>query len=218
MTSFAGFSPAAIEFYRELEDHNDRDWWQAHKDVYDREVRDPMGALLEELAPEFEARATIFRPHRDVRFSADKSPYKTHQGGYLGTPGGSAYYVHLDGDGLFAGAGIWHMQSDQIARYRASVDEQTSGDRLAGIVSAAQRQGYQLGGDIMKTRPRGVPADHPRVELLRLRSIHLRKEYDTPAWLATPATLDEVRANWTALRPFVAWLDDCVGRSELPDR
>lgn len=217
--SFDGFPRAAIDFYQDLEDHNDRDWWLAHKATYNQAVRRPLDELIETLAPEFDAASTkIFRPNRDVRFSADKSPYKTHQGGYLSTDDGSAYYVQISGDGLLAGGGRYHFVPDQLTRYRAAVDEPTSGNELARIVAAARDAGCELHGEQMATRPRGVPSDHPQLELMRMKSLWLGRNFGPASWISTSACLDQVREAWDAARALVNWLDQCVGASELPER
>ncbi len=103
--TFAGIPAGALSFYAELEDVNSRDWWLAHKDVYERDVREPMLALLDALEDEFGA-AKLFRPNRDVRFSADKSPYKTHQGALVGAGTVQAYYVQVSAEGVGGGGGF----------------------------------------------------------------------------------------------------------------
>src|SRR5688572_10134866 len=105
--AFSGWPEEAVEFYEGLEADNSKTYWQQHKHVYDGCVRAPMEELLAELAPRF-GDGKIFRPYRDVRFSADKSPYKTAIGATL-TGGG---YIQLSADGLSAGAGMYHMAPD----------------------------------------------------------------------------------------------------------
>lgn len=214
-----GLSTAAVEFYRDLEEHNDRDWWRAHRTVYEMQVREPVEEIVELLAVEYDATSTkVFRPQRDVRFSSDKSPYKTHQGGYLGTAGGSAHYVQISGDGLMASSGMYRWAPDQLARYRAAVAEDTSGNDLVRILSDAGRAGLAVGGEQLATRPRGVSPDHPRLDLLRRRALHLGIDFGVPGWLGGDEVLDHVREAWDAGRPLVAWLDQCVGPTELPRR
>lgn len=214
--SFTGFPREGVEFFAELEDNNNRDWWLAHKSVFETAVRRPLEYVLDTLAPEFDAaRTKIFRPNRDVRFSADKSPYKTHQGGYLETAQGSAYYLQLSADGLLVGSGAYQLAPDQLARFRAAVNEETSGGELARLVDALAQHGYELGGEQVATRPRGVAADHPRLELMRLKGIHAGRAFGVPHWLATPEVLDHIRDAFDASRELVAWLDQCVGPTEL---
>src|SRR5215468_8906681 len=107
--SFTGFPAAALDFYDDLEMDNTKTFWTAHKNVYEESVRAPMEALLVELQAEF-GTAKLFRPYRDVRFAKDKSPYKTHQGAYVGPHPGIGYYVQLSSAGLLAGGGF-HVHS-----------------------------------------------------------------------------------------------------------
>src|SRR3954471_23153214 len=120
-----------------------------------------MGALLAELEPRWGA-GKIFRPYRDVRFSADKTPYKTHIGALLQNGG----YVQLGADGLSAGRGMWHLEPDQLRRVRDAVDDQASGGALVTAVAALRRHGVEVvSRESLKTVPRGYDRDHPRAEL-----------------------------------------------------
>ena len=134
-TRLSGFSPAATEFFEDLEDQNTREFWLAHKDVFDREIRDPMAALLDSLPEEYQP-FKVFRMNRDVRFSADKSPYKIMHGAAHGAPGG-VYYLHLDASGLMVACGNYMMQSDELERYRQAVADDASGEELSEILAAS---------------------------------------------------------------------------------
>ncbi len=204
MADFMGFPDWGPRFYAELEQHNTRDFWAAHKDRWERDVRDPMRALLAALEPEF-GPAVIFRPYRDVRFSADKSPYKTHQGAIVGPAPGLGYYVALDADGLTVGGGFRTHSPAQTDQYRRAVDADDDGE-LPRIVGTLVDQGFALEGATLKTRPRGYPADHPRIELLRRKELMAVTNVGTPPWLATPAALDHVRGMWRQLRPLAEWI------------
>jgi len=214
---FEGFPPQAVAFYQQLSLDNSKAWWAAHKQVYTDAVLAPMTALAAELAPEF-GEFTLFRPYRDVRFSTDKSPYKQAQGGFAAGPGGGGYYLQIGPEGLFVAAGLHQCAPDQLARLRAAVDDDSTGSELERIVAAVRRKGLAVGGDRLKTRPRGVPADHPRLDLMRHRSLTAGREHGEPDWLATPAALEHVRADWRAMRPLVTWLDDHVGPTTEPRR
>ena len=115
--AFRGWPVEALEFYEGLGAENSKAYWQRHKETYETVVRAPMEELLTELAPEW-GEGRIFRPYRDVRFSADKSPYKTNIAATIGFR-----YVQLNADGLAAGAGMWEMSPEQLERYREAVDE-----------------------------------------------------------------------------------------------
>ena len=213
MTTFTGFSDRALTFYADLAAHNTRDFWADHKAVWETEVRDQMRALVAELEPEF-GPATVFRPHRDTRFSHDKSPYKTHQGAIVGGSAGLGYYVQVDADGLLVGGGFHSHEAAQVERYREAVDEETTGTELAGIVAALRGNGFELEGEQLKTRPRGYPADHPRVDLLRHKSLMAIQRVGAPAWLAEPRALEEVRTWWRLLRPLGDWVEANVGAAQ----
>src|SRR5919106_6505864 len=138
--SFRGWPAEALEFFEGLEADNSKTYWQRNRDVYDRSVRAPMEQLLEELAPQW-GEGRIFRPYRDLRFSADKSPYKTNIAAMVGDG-----YVQLTADGLGAGCGMWEMAADQLESYRTAVSEDRSGRKLADLVGKARAAGLEVTG------------------------------------------------------------------------
>jgi uncharacterized protein (TIGR02453 family) len=211
--AFSGFPPAALSFYAELEDHNSRDWWLAHKDVYERDVREPMLALLDGLEEEF-GEAKLFRPNRDVRFGADKSPYKTHQGALVGAGTILGYYVQVSADGLRAGGGFRAASPAQTARFRAAVDAPSSGLELEGVLATLRSKDFELFGEQVKTAPRGYAVSHPRIATLRHKELMVSRDFGTPAWLSTRRALTVVRDTWRAVRPLTTWLEQHVGVEE----
>ena len=211
MDTFSGIPPEAFRFYEELEDNNNREWWLAHKDTYDRAVREPIAGLLAQLEPEF-GPARLFRPYRDVRFSQDKSPYKTAQGAFASIQEGVGYYLQISAEGLLVGGGYHSHTPAQLARYRNSVDASGTGESLRHIVEAVSAAGFMVEGEKLKTVPRGYPQDHPRAELLKHKSLSAATDLGQPAWLATPAAAQEIAALWDELRPLVDW----VGRHAAP--
>ena len=211
--AFRGWAAEAIEFYEGLEADNSKAYWQAHKATYETEVRAPMEALLAELAPEF-GDGKLFRPYRDVRFSADKSPYKTHTGALL-----EKGYVQFSADGLAAGYGMWEMASDQLERYRAAVDDEGAGEDLASTLAALRKAGHEImNREQLKTAPRGYPKDHPRIELLRYKGIAAWHAWGAGAWLGTAKAKDRVVSFLRDARPLGDWLEMHVGASPVPDR
>jgi uncharacterized protein (TIGR02453 family) len=208
--TFAGFSDAALEFYLGLEADNTKPYWEAHKATWEAEVRDPMRALVGELEAEF-GPAKLFRPYRDVRFSKDKSPYKTHQGAFVGETTGVGWYVQVSKDGLLAGGGWRSHGADEVQRYRAGVDDDRRGPELERIMAALRGDGFDVHGDELVRAPRGYAQDHPRLDLLRCRSLMVLRELGAPDWLATPRALDEVRTTWRAVRPLAEWVSTVVG-------
>jgi uncharacterized protein (TIGR02453 family) len=206
---FRGWPAEALEFYEGLEADNSRTYWTAHKAVYERDVRGPMADLLAELEPEF-GEGRIYRPNRDVRFSADKSPYKTTISATLEIGG----YLQLSARGLAAGSGMWMMAPDQLARYRRAVAGEATGERLRAVIAGIERHDIEVGGhDHLKTAPKGYPRDHPRVDLLRYKGLVAWKQWPVAAWLGTAAAKRRVVEFLRAARPLNDWLAEHVGRS-----
>jgi uncharacterized protein (TIGR02453 family) len=205
MAPFAGIPDTAFRFYSELEQNNNREWWLEHKATYDSTVKEPLTLLLAELEPAFGA-AKLFRPNRDVRFSLDKSPYKTAQGAFASTAEGVGYYVQLSADGLLIGGGCHTHSPTQLARLRGAVDAESSGQELQRIVEAIGSAGFAVEGERLKTVPRGFDKDHPRAELLKHKSLTAGMNVGQPGWLATPKATDEVARRWEELRPLVDWI------------
>ena len=206
---FTGIPERAFEFYEALTADNTKSFWAAHKDVYEASVRGPIQLLLDALQPEF-GTGKLFRPYQDVRFSKDKSPYKTHQGAYVPTEDGIGYYLQVSAEGLMVAGGWWAASGLQVQRYRDSVAG-PAGVLLEKAIARSARAGLTLGGDVMKTKPRGIAEDHPRLELLRHRSLTVERHDGTPAWLGTARAFTEVRTAWRAMTPLVEWLIDHVG-------
>jgi uncharacterized protein (TIGR02453 family) len=214
MMAFRGWPVEAIEFYEGLEADNSKTYWQAHRAIYDERVRAPMEALLAELAPEF-GDGRMFRPYRDVRFSVDKSPYKSHAGARVGKNG----YVQLGADGLAAGYGAWEMSPDQLERYRAAVDDDGSGADLVATVAAVRDAGHEImSRETLKTAPRGFPKDHPRIEILRYKGLAAWHSWGVGAWLGTAKAKPRVEAFFRDSRPLGEWFDEHVGPAREPDR
>lgn len=204
--AFRGWPVEAIEFYEGLEADNSKGYWQDHKAVYDRCVKAPMEELLAELAPEFGA-GRIFRAHRDVRFSADKSPYKTNCAAQL--PGG---YVSISADELFCGGGLYMPTPEQLKRYRGAVLDDTWGAELQEIVATLRTQGYEITAhQVLKTAPKGVDTDHPRIELLRHKGIVMTKSWPVGAWLGTTQAKARIVKTLTDARPLYTWIGAHVG-------
>jgi uncharacterized protein (TIGR02453 family) len=213
--AFTGFPPEALDFWAGLEADNSKAYWTAHKDVYEQAVRGPMEALVEACSEFGEFK--IFRPYRDVRFSKDKSPYKTHTGAVTEGEGGSLYYVQLSATGLFAASGYYVMASDQLERYRTAVVDDSAGAEVEQLVRALEASGYDVAAhDTLKTAPRGYPKDHPRAALLRRKGLISGKAFLPAKWLHTKAARDRVVKVWTDAASLCAWLDKHVGPSTEP--
>jgi len=218
--TFTGFGEYAIDFYDGLVADNSKSYWQAHQDTYQHDVRAPMVALLAELAPEFAAGfgdPKVFRPFRDLRFTKDKSPYKTHCGAVIEQGrGGGAYYVEVGPAGLVVGGGCFHLAADQLERFRRAVDTEVHGRELVRIIDTLRDAGWVVQGERLRTRPRGVGADHPRIELLRHKALYVTYTWPPDDRLHEPGALERVRSAWREVRAFNEWARDRVGPAENP--
>jgi uncharacterized protein (TIGR02453 family) len=204
---FTGWPTGAVEFFSGLQADNTKAYWTAHKAVYEESVRGPMAELLDELSGEF-GPGRIARPYRDVRFRADKSPYKTEIYASLDRGG----YVRFAADGLTAAVGYYQMSSAQLERYRQAVDGETSGAGLARLVARLREEGFEVGGaQALKSAPRGYRTDHPRIELLRYRGLICWRHWPVAPWLHTGQAKDRVAGFLRTAAPVHRWLDDNVG-------
>ncbi len=164
---FSGWSTEAVEFFKGLQVNNSKGYWSARRAFYEASVREPMAGLLGELSGEF-GPGRISRPYRDVRFRADKSPYKTEIYATLDRGG----YVKFSADGLTAAVGYFMISAAQLERYRQAVDDETTGTQLVGVVERLRAEGLEVGGgQALKSAPRGYPRDHPRSELRRCKGL-----------------------------------------------
>ncbi|MGY1696723.1 MULTISPECIES: DUF2461 domain-containing protein [unclassified Geodermatophilus] len=210
--TFAGFPDDGLVFYEGLEADNSKTYWTRSKSVYDSSVRAPMQALVDALAPEFGA-AKLFRPYRDVRFSNDKTPYKTHQGAVVVPEGrgAGAWYVQISAEGLRVAGGAWRLESDQVERFRRAVADDVQGPRLRDEVHRLAGEGWVIDGDRLTRAPKGYDVDDDRADLLRHRSLHAGRLFEYADWLHGPGALDRVRDAWRDLVPLNAWFADNVG-------
>jgi uncharacterized protein (TIGR02453 family) len=210
VSGFAGFGERAFDFFAGLQADNSKAYWTDNVAAYENDVKTPMLALLAVLEAEF-GRGSMFRPYRDVRFSKDKSPYKTAAGATVGR-----YYLQLDADGLLLAGGYYEMASDQRDRYRRAVDDDVAGTALVRLVDVLAADGWEFGGDPLKTRPRGYDVEHPRIELLRFRSAHAWRALPAAEWMHTPESTDRISAGFRQLTGLVDWLLSNVGASTAP--
>ena len=207
--AFSGIPVAALDFYEDLEADNSKSFWAAHKHVYAETVRGPLESLAEALRPEF-GEGKLFRPYRDVRFSADKTPYKTHQGAWFAE---SSTYVQVGADGLFVAAGYWRTTPWQVARLRAGAADDASGPALAAAVAALSRKGFEIGGHQLVRVPAGFAKDHPRGDLLRHKTLTAHRGLGAPDWMASARARAEIAKLWRGMAPLVSWLDTYVGQA-----
>ncbi|CAM04909.1 uncharacterized protein (TIGR02453 family) [Saccharopolyspora erythraea NRRL 2338] len=217
---FEGFGDGAVEFFEQLEEDNSKAFWTDNLQLYREHVRGPMEALVAELEPEFGpgfGSGKVFRPHRDVRFSSDKSPYKTHCGAVIEQGrGGGAYYVEISAAGMLVAGGCYHTESDQLARFRTAVDTEIHGERLREILDSLR--GWEIAGERLKSRPRGVSEDHPRLDLLRHRTLYALRRWEPDDVLHERDCLQRVRRSWKQVRELNQWCADHIGLTEKKRR
>jgi len=210
---FDGFPVAAVDFYQQLTVNNTREFWNEHRDVYDSAIRAPMLALTNELSAEF-GQFKVFRPHRDVRFSSDKSPYKTSQGAVTEGEGGEFYYLQLNADGLYVACGYYQMATDQLSRFRAAIDGEATGADLVARVATLERK-YTISGRALSTAPRGYPRDHPRIRFLQHKGLTAGRDFGAPDWLSTRQAKRKITETWRGATALNEWLNTYVGPSHL---
>ncbi|MPY91651.1 MAG: TIGR02453 family protein [Acidimicrobiia bacterium] len=214
--AFSGWPSEALAFYEGLEADNSKAYWTANKATYEEAVRAPMDALSAAVADEF-GELVVFRPYRDVRFSKDKTPYKTAIGAVTEGEGGEVYYVEFSAAGLVAASGLYHLAPDQLERHRAAIDDDALGTELEGIVARLEAAGYTIGAHgELRTAPRGYRRDHPRIRLLRLKGLIASRRFPPAAWLSSPSALKRVVETWRGSTELGRWLGRHVGPSTLP--
>lgn len=214
--TFAGFAPQSLAFYEALEVNNTRAWWTEHKSTYDLQLRAPMQEMLNLVADEF-GPARIFRPHRDVRFSKNKEPYKTNISAIVQIEDAVGYYVQLSASGLMIGGGWYAPLGLQLQRFRAAVDTPAVAILDSNLIRIKKsRPPFVVDGAPLKTRPRGVSADHPRLDLLRFTQLTVIRDHGVPSWLSTAKVATKLRQDWQSVAPVVEWLADHVGPGSDP--
>jgi uncharacterized protein (TIGR02453 family) len=216
MTAFEGFGPDVRDWFLGLEADNSREYFSAHRAFFDESVRGQMAALLTEVSATFGGEVKMFRPNRDIRFSADKSPYKTNTYGVLLGSDAALHglYASISGDGLVAGSGYHVMARDQLERYRERVADDRLGPELDRLVAQAEKKGLEIWGERLATAPRGYAADHPRIALLRRKSLALGARLDFGGdGIGRADSLRFVTMTWRAAAPVTGWLDEHVGAS-----
>ena len=207
-----GFTAKAAEFFAGLESDNSKDYWTANKAVFEKDVKEPMAALVDSLPERFQP-FKVFRMNRDIRFSPDKSPYKT-QHGAAHEADGTVYYVHLDAYGLMAACGAYMMAPDQLERYRQAVAAESTGPALEGILDDLNERGFDVGhgmGEPLKTAPRGYPKDHPRAELLRQKAVSAHSRLAETSLRDADVVRQFVVDTFDACEPLNDWIRSNVG-------
>jgi uncharacterized protein (TIGR02453 family) len=218
MSRFDGFGPPVRKWFQGLEADNSKEYFSARRDFFEESVRGQMEALLDELSEKFGGEVKMFRQNRDIRFSPDKSPYKTNTYGVvLGSElAAQGLYASISARGLVAGSGYHMMARDQLERYRDGVADDRHGPELEKLVAKAEKAGLELWGQSLATAPRGYPKDHERIELLRRKSLSLGAALSFGRGISRSDGLRFVTKTWRAAAPVTGWLDVHVGASTMP--
>jgi uncharacterized protein (TIGR02453 family) len=203
---FNGFPQEAFDFFEQLARHNNRDWFHAHQEVYERACREPMKQLIAELGAN-PVSTKLSRINRDMRFSRDKLPYRT----YIAA-GVRGNYISLSAAGLYVGTGLYKPEPAALERFRSAIDSNVSGRPLQRIVTSLRRKRYHVDThERLTSAPRGYAADHPRIELLRMKDIFAGKSFAPDPWLSTRRAIQRIKRVIHDVRPLADWLRVHVG-------
>lgn len=225
--TFHGFPRECVTFLEGLSANNSKEWFDAHRTDYDTHVLAParafiaaMGERLREIAPNVVAdgrvNQSLFRLNRDVRFSKDKSPYKTHLGVWLweGTRPRmecSGFYFHLEASTLMLGVGVYELTKPMLEAYREAVLDDKRGPALAAAIAEVEAMtGLEVGGQSYKRVPQGYDKDHERADLLRHGGLHVGKTEPIPDALFGPEIIEHCLATYRVMAPVHNWLRDMI--------
>ncbi len=233
------FDAASLAYLRGLARHNRRDWFEAHRADWEAHVRGPLAGLVEEMdlrmanfAPEMvgDPRRSIFRIHRDVRFSSDKSPYKTHAAAWFfhgdgsskvgreAHGGGAGFYFHLQPGASFAGGGLWMPPRPALQRLRAAIATDPRAFEALVLAPALRRRLRGLSEEAMLKRvPRGYEESHPAARWLRFQSFTVGRAL-TDAQVKSGRLSAELEKDFRLMLPLVRWLNGVLGLRPLAHR
>ncbi|MBN1998733.1 DUF2461 domain-containing protein [candidate division KSB1 bacterium] len=228
--NFSGFSQETLLFFSDLEDNNDRNWFNQNRHIYDKIIMpecqafvEAMGEKLKSIAPDVHAipkiDQTIFRIYRDTRFSKDKRPYKTHIAMFFWEGDGkklecSGFYFHLDARRVFIGVGIHEFTRDMLQIYRDSVVHPQYGHQLVQVIKGVhQTPDYQIGWKKYKKEPRGYDRSHPNAQLLLYGGMGFQYEEPVSDIVFSSELIDRVFSIFQKMSPIHFWLRDMAGRS-----
>lgn len=216
MSEFHGFPPELFDFFTDLEVANTKSFWRENKKRWEHDVRKPMRSLLADLSNEF-GPLRMFRPNRDVRFSADKSPYKLWTGATSESRavGGIGYYLEVSATRIVTGYGAMLMTADQVRRFRAAIDDGASGGEFEEVTASLAAQSLPVSSgaaDPLMTAPRGYSGKHPRIRYLRWKGAAVVQEWPKAAWMHTSSAHGAIHDIWRGAEPLKAWLETHVSQ------
>lgn len=235
---FSAIRPAALRFLAGLKRRNTKAWFEANRAIYETEVRAPLKALVEEVdvelarvAPEIigDPRRSMFRINRDVRFSRDKSPYKTnaacwfyHRDAGRGVGGdahgGAGFYFHFSPTEIFLGGGIWMPPREALVKLREALAEDVERFEKIVLAPAFRRRFGKLDEEaVLKRMPRGFAEEHPAARWLRYQSFTVGRELSKRE-LHSPRLAKILARDYAALTPFIRWLNSAMGFAPASSR
>ncbi len=230
MARFPGFPPDALKFLEGLQKHNDREWFAANKQTYESKVKAPLtdlvvalGEELDKFAPglQTDPKKAIYRIYRDIRFSPNKKPYKTHMAASFTEKSGekhvfAGYYFHVSPAELLVGGGVYMPGSQELLAIRKRLSAEPDGFRKVIRAAPFKRLFGELQGDKLKRAPKGFSPDDPAVELLLYKQFLAADKLD-PQLVESPNILPEIVKRFKALQPLIDWVNTAVkdGRSRL---
>ena len=214
------FKKSTLKFLRELEKNNNRDWFEANKNRYESDVREPALAYIEAMAPQLarvsdhfiaspkKVGGSLMRVYRDVRFSKDKTPYKTNIGIQFRHTAGKdvhapGFYMHIEPSQVFVGAGIWRPDSPTLNNMRLHIDEnQAEWKKLSKAIKA---KGFGLQGESLKRPPKGYNAEHPLLEDLKRKDFIAVQDLKT-SMISDADFVKQSAKLFTAAKPLVRFI------------
>ena len=233
------FNSEALAFFRGLAKHNAKPWFEAHREDYERDIKQPMADLVQEMdvrfasfAPEFlgDPKRSVFRLHRDIRFSSDKSPYKTHAACWFFHAGGSSkvgreahgggagFYFHLQPGASFVGGGCWMPPRPALQKFRAAIADDPRGfERIVLAPALRRRFGDMSNEEALKRVPRGYSEDHPAARWLRYQSFTVGRPL-TDAQVTGARLTALLASDYETMLPLVRWLNGTLGLKPMRRR
>jgi len=233
------FDKEALTFFRGLKRHNAKPWFEAHRGEYESHVKQPLADLVEEMdlrfasfAPEFvgDPKRSVFRLNRDIRFSSDKSPYKTHAAcwffhgdgsskvGREAHGGGAGFYFHLQPGASMVGGGCWMPPRPALQKFRAAIAaDPRAFERVVLAPPVARRLGGLSEEEMLKRTPRGYPDDHPAARWLKFQSFTVGRSL-TDAQVTGARLSAILESDYKAMLPLVRWLNATLGLRPLRSR
>lgn len=224
--AFTGFPPGGFDFFLELQARQSRDWFKANKGRFEELWQRPMEGLLLELSQQLgdvfpdiaDARRHVFRIQRDTRFSADKSPYKTHIAGHIptrpteeGNWSVASVYVHFGLEENVAALGRWELDGEALQRFRKAIDDDKSGAKLQSTMDTLAKGGFDVQSHhSLKRVPPPFPQDHPRGRLLKLKGLAVGTPEIPEELMPSHELVDWLASHFRQAAPIAHWLETAL--------